>query len=280
MGGMAQALEEVRSPQPGVDFRECELGQIVQEATAVAAQGYPSVLVQVNTQPRLTALAVAQALRTVISILVDQACRGSDAGSGVTVKAQRVDAGITVLITDRGPGPSKETSTADDQTPLLGRDLARRLVGLHGGILWAESMPSGENRVSFTIPRKPPELSGVELDQAIEALKLLDPAQAGSVPVPAAAEAWDRDRSEADKSDPVEIELLVELADAPTDGYLTEIDPGIKDEPAAASPELPASPAPRPVEPAHTFIPDPLHPATSILRGLTEDHDDTGLPGR
>lgn len=298
MGGMAQALEEVR-PQPAVDFRECELGRIVQEATAVAARGYPSVLVQVNTPQKLTALAVADALRTVVSILVDQACRDSDAGSDVTIKAQRVDAGITVLITDRGSGPDG-TSTPNGQTPLLGLDLARRLVELHGGILWAEVLPSGGNRVSFTIPQTPPALSGTQLDQAIEALELLEQAQIspGPISVPASAEEWDWDAPDEDEPDAppdlaaavedavaahvpepdaVEVAVLVELPDAPTDGYLTEVEPVIlEEEPAAAaetSQEPPAGPAAVPVEPVHTFIPDPLHPATSILRSLAEDYD-------
>jgi hypothetical protein len=286
LGGMAQALEEVRSPQLGIAFRECDLGLIVQEATAVAARGYPAVLVQVNTAQKLTALAIADALRTAVSILIDHACRYSDDGSDVTIKAQRVDAGITVLITERCSGPN-QTSATTGRTPLPGRDLARRLVELHGGILWAESLPSGGNRVSFTIPHTPPALSGQELDRAIEALELLQQAQTSPRPtVPAAAEEWDWDALDGDEEDSpdlaaavkdaaaaqaaereaVEVAVLVELSEAPTDGYLTVVEP-------EASPRSSVGPAARPVEPVHTFIPDPLHPATSILRSLAEDHD-------
>jgi hypothetical protein len=282
---MAQALEEVGSPQLSIDFRQCELGQIVQEATAVAAQGYPSVLVRVNASQKLPVLAIADALRTVVTILVDQACRYSDDGSDVTIKAQRVDAGVTVLITDRGSSPDR-TSAAKGQSP-LGLDLVRRLVELHGGILWAESLPSGGNRVAFTIPQTPPALSERELDQAIEALELLQQAHTSPEPVtvPAAAEEWDWNAPEGDEEDPpelaaavkdvvaaqtgepdaVEVAVLVELPGAPTDGYLTYVEPDAS--------RSSARPAAHPVEPVHSFIPDPLHPATSVLRSLAEDYD-------
>jgi signal transduction histidine kinase len=38
----------------------------------------------------------------------------------------------------------------------LGLHLARRLILLHGGILWADPLPGGGTRVSFCIPTAPP----------------------------------------------------------------------------------------------------------------------------
>src|SRR5262249_44956293 len=43
----------------------------------------------------------------------------------------------------------------------LGLHLARRLILLHGGILWADPLPAGGTRVSFCIPTLPPGAGGV-----------------------------------------------------------------------------------------------------------------------
>src|SRR5262249_38232299 len=42
----------------------------------------------------------------------------------------------------------------------LGLHLARRLILLHGGILWADPLPAGGTRVSFCIPAVPPGAGG------------------------------------------------------------------------------------------------------------------------
>jgi hypothetical protein len=42
----------------------------------------------------------------------------------------------------------------------LGLHLARRLILLHGGILWADPLPAGGTRVSFCIPTVPPGAGG------------------------------------------------------------------------------------------------------------------------
>jgi DNA-binding NarL/FixJ family response regulator len=161
-------------PEPGIDFQPCDVAEIVQEGAAEAARGHPAVVVQVTAPPRLPATAHTAALRGAVRALIEEACRGSEAGSDVTVKAQRVDAGIFVLVADRGPGPDE----AIDDEPAAGFALARALIALHGGILAAEPIPSGGRRVSFTIPEEPLHLEGVELQGAFRALELLEETEA------------------------------------------------------------------------------------------------------
>jgi DNA-binding NarL/FixJ family response regulator len=183
--------EALRWYEPGVDFTECDVAALVQEGAAQAALGCPNVLVQVNTPPRLPAIAERHALSAVVRILVEMACAESEPGSDVAVKAQRGDAGITVLFTDRGAGFDRKQvaaalggneSEGDDITKRL--NLARALVSVHGGILWAEPLPAGGNRVSFTIPEQPPVLSGVELKGALHALDLLERFERPPAPEP------------------------------------------------------------------------------------------------
>jgi signal transduction histidine kinase len=74
---------------------------------------------------------------------------------------------MTVHITDRGVGvnrdrvaaalaeafsPGEQIMTKERAGLGLGLNLARNLIALHGGILWAEPLPGGGSRVSFTIP--------------------------------------------------------------------------------------------------------------------------------
>jgi hypothetical protein len=151
--------------EPGLELTRLDLSEIVRDSVARASEASPSVIVEVNTPPSLPALGEADALSGVVRLLVDHACRQSDAG--VTVKVRRGDEGITVHVVDRGPGLDREN--APD-----GFDLARTLVAFHGGILWAEPLPAGGTKVAFTIPEEPPTVQGPDLEAATEALRLLD----------------------------------------------------------------------------------------------------------
>jgi CheY-like chemotaxis protein len=172
------SLEATLLPEaePGVDYQPCDVAEIVNEGAAEAAQGHPSVVVQVVAPPRLPAVAHAAALRGAVRALVEEACQASEPGSDVSVKTQRIDAGIFVLVADRGSGPDRRGSS-EGEAP-TGFTLARALVALHGGITSAEPIPAGGSRVSFTIPEQPPVLRGVELQGAFRALELLAQAEA------------------------------------------------------------------------------------------------------
>jgi len=226
--------------EPGIAFEHCDVAEIVHQAAAEAARGHPSVVVQVAAPPRLPTVAHRAALRGAVQALVEEACRDSEAGSNVTVKAQRVDAGIFVLVAARGARPDREEAT-EDEVP-TGFTLARALVALHGGILSAEPIPAGGSRVSFTIPEQPPFLQGLELQGGFRALELLALAEAA------------RDVEQAPSSDP----------DAEDDGQLLE---QAIDLAAAAADAAALAPVP-PTEPeGHT---DPIRTLAELF-GLEPD---------
>jgi two-component system, cell cycle sensor histidine kinase DivJ len=121
--------------------------------------------------PTIPGVADSRAIRGVVRQLVDNACRYSQPGGTVRVKALSSDEGIVVHITDRGPGlrrgqiaaafgeafsPGEEIMTKQLAGLGLGLNLGRSLLALHGGILWAEPLPGGGSRVSFTIPADGP----------------------------------------------------------------------------------------------------------------------------
>ena len=153
-------------------FRKCDLALPIRDATDNAATGYPHVTVEMFIPEHLPAIADARAIRGVVRQLVDNACRYSDAGGVVSVKARGGEEGVTVHVTDRGQGvnrdkiqaalgqafsPGEEIMTKERAGLGLGLNLSRNLVGLHGGILWHEPLPGGGSRVSFTIPPEGPE---------------------------------------------------------------------------------------------------------------------------
>lgn len=219
---------EEETTEPGIHFQSCDVAEIVHEGAAEAARGYPSVVVQVSAPPRLPAVAHAGALRGAVRALVEEACRGSEPGSDVTVKAQRVDAGIFVLVTDRGARLDREGESQTpgaDEAP-TGFILARALVALHGGILAAEPIPAGGRRISFTIPAQAAQLTGVELQGGYRALELLEQAEAVRELDPAEAP----DLHEEPEDDGQLLERAIDLAAAAADA-------------AALTPEaLPAEP--------------------------------------
>lgn len=150
-----------------VNVAPCDLAHTIRSAAGEAAEGHPSVELELAVPDHLPAVADVRAIRGVVRQLVDNACRYSDAGGLVSLKTRSGDEGVTVHVTDRGIGvnrdrvaaalaeafsPGEEIMTKERAGLGLGLNLARNLIALHGGILWAEPLPGGGSRVSFTIP--------------------------------------------------------------------------------------------------------------------------------
>jgi hypothetical protein len=93
----------------------------------------------------------------------------------VRIRLRAQDEGVVFSVTDAGMGLSREVASLAFHEPFvtgeevmrkeragvgLGLHLARRLILLHGGILWADPLPAGGTRVSFCIPTVPPGAGG------------------------------------------------------------------------------------------------------------------------
>ena len=103
--------------------------------------------------------------------LVDNACRYSPGGGRVIVSLRRVAEGVMFAVTDSGEGLARDVLQKAFREPFvtgeeilrkekaglgLGLHLARQLIVLHGGIMWADPLPSGGTRVAFCIPEHSP----------------------------------------------------------------------------------------------------------------------------
>ncbi len=162
-----------------------DLSALVVEVTRRIAAKYPQVRTTEDMVGRVVCVVDPARITEAIAQLVDNACRYSQPGSGVKVRLRQVDEGIVFSVTDRGLGLRRDVASLAFTEPFvtgeevlrkeragvgLGLHLARRLILLHGGILWADPLPGGGTRVSFCIPVAPPgaelEFDGVQAPQA------------------------------------------------------------------------------------------------------------------
>ncbi len=108
-------------------------------------------------------------IRQVVSNLLSNAVKLTPSGGRVDVVAQRTSTGVEVAVSDTGPGIAPEDqelifeefrqASAPSGRPAegtgLGLPLARKLIELHGGRLWVESVLGEGSTFHFTLPSRP-----------------------------------------------------------------------------------------------------------------------------
>jgi two-component system sensor histidine kinase VicK len=144
---------------------------LVRDVCDRVATKYQMVSIQQDLPEQLAAVVDPARLSEAVAQLVDNACRYSPPGRGVTVRLRQKEEGVVFAVTDSGVGLRRDVASLAFAEPFvtgeevmrkertgvgLGLHLARRLILLHGGILWADPLPGGGTRVSFCIPAQPP----------------------------------------------------------------------------------------------------------------------------
>src|SRR5207237_5769633 len=112
-------------------------------------------------KPGLEVLADPERIAEAMAQLVDNACRFSPAGGRVEVSLRRVTEGVQFSVTDSGDGVARHIVNKAFREPFvtgadilrkeraglgIGLHLARQLVIMHGGIMWADPLPAGGSR--------------------------------------------------------------------------------------------------------------------------------------
>jgi len=91
-----------------LNFRRSDLALPIRDAVDDAASGYPHVTVEMFVPEHMPVVADSRAIRGVVRQLVDNACRYSEAGGVVSVRARSGEEGITLHVTDRGAGVNRD----------------------------------------------------------------------------------------------------------------------------------------------------------------------------
>ena len=160
-------MAEVEGGTLTLDLAHCDLAPLLSEEVTAAAGRHPNVSISQHVPDSVPAEADGPRIREVVRHLLDNACRYSKAGESISIRARVADEGVTISVTDRGEGvdrgqvsaafgqpfaPGEDPLTKERAGLGIGLNLARNIVALHGGILWAEPLPGGGSRVSFTLP--------------------------------------------------------------------------------------------------------------------------------
>ncbi|MBN1953877.1 MAG: HAMP domain-containing protein [Anaerolineae bacterium] len=108
-------------------------------------------------------------LAQVVGNLLDNALRYAPAGGRISVTALAVDEALAIRVADDGPGVSPEllpqlferfwrgdpARRQETGGSGLGLSIARQIVEMHGGRIWAETTPGGGLTVVFTLANLP-----------------------------------------------------------------------------------------------------------------------------
>jgi len=161
-----------------VDFSvaRTDLAAMVHDVGDRVGKRYPLIRMERDVPETMYAVVDPARISEAVAQLVDNACRYSPAASLVRIRLRAQDEGVVFSVTDTGLGLSREIASLAFHEPFvtgdevmrkeragvgLGLHLARRLILLHGGILWADPLPAGGTRVSFCIPTVPPGAGGM-----------------------------------------------------------------------------------------------------------------------
>ena len=150
---------------------QADMAELLHRVCESVQATYPDITVERHVMGSFHAWVDGDRIAEAMEQLVDNACRYSPAGGRVVVSLRRVAEGIMFTVVDSGEGLPREVLSKAFREPFvtgeeilrkeraglgIGLHLARQLVVLHGGIMWADPLPSGGTRVAFCIPEHSP----------------------------------------------------------------------------------------------------------------------------
>ena len=155
----------------GGGLEEADLGPLLGKACERIRETYADVTLEIHAEGSFPVWVDVGRISGAMVELMDNAGRYSPPGGRIVVNLQRVTEGVMFTVTDFGEGLHRDLVRAVFREPFvtgeeilrkeraglgLGLYLARQLVVLHGGIMWADPLPAGGSRVAFCIPQHPP----------------------------------------------------------------------------------------------------------------------------
>src|SRR5215470_9917882 len=154
-----------------VERSNLDLGDVVDEILRLAGSGAAEkgVLVTVDIPPRLPKLVgdrvqIQQVLLNLLLNAIDAAGASESKPGRVSVVARPSDSGVSVEVTDTGPGMDEQTLARIFQPFFttkpggmgLGLAISRSIVAAHGGTLEVRSTPGRGTTFRIELPLQPP----------------------------------------------------------------------------------------------------------------------------
>src|SRR5262245_12008502 len=155
-----------------LELTDLDLAPLLRQVADEIGRQFPDVVIEREIPETLPGAADPMRFVEIVRQLLDNACRYSPEGQAIQLKGRPMDEGVVVSVTDHGEGMARQTASKAFEEPFsageeilrkeragagVGLHMARQLVVQHGGILWADPIPSGGTRVSFVIPTTPGE---------------------------------------------------------------------------------------------------------------------------
>ena len=135
------------------------------------------VELSLTTYPEeITIRADGRRVRQIVFNLLSNAVKFTPTEGRVDLSARLDEGQVEIAVADTGPGIAPEeldtifeefkqaTDGKRAEGTGLGLPLSRKLVELHGGRLWVESVPGGGSTFRFTLPVGPTEPAAVLLN--------------------------------------------------------------------------------------------------------------------
>ncbi len=169
LGRLVDQLLELAQFESGtirIDRQVFTVAEAVDDAIAEIGPAAAGVRIAAELSDGLTGRGDPERIHEVLTNVLSNAIRYSPPGGHVTVTARNVPGGLRIEVSDEGPGVAAQElerifdrfHRADaarrrgDGGAGLGLAIARSIVALHGGSIWAEPRAPGGLRVVFDLP--------------------------------------------------------------------------------------------------------------------------------
>src|SRR5919198_6380002 len=172
--GLVEQIIEVAEIEQGtleLHPEYMDFSALVEERCDAIDEAYPEITLRRQIPAGLFLMADPQRIGEAVAQLLDNAGRVSPPGGIIAVETRLADEGVVFSVMDSGDGLRRELALRAFKEPFvtgedilrkeraglgIGLHLARKLVLLHGGIMWTDPLPSGGTRVSFCLPKASP----------------------------------------------------------------------------------------------------------------------------
>lgn len=170
-------LARLRSRQADLHVRQVDLGELVSGATTMMrplVEQAEQTIETIVPSPAPVILGDPRRLERVLLNLLSNATKFAPAGARIAVEVETSPEGVTISVSDTGPGippgampllfeqfyTGRTSSSSHNIGTGLGLPIAKGIVEAHGGRIWVESEVGRGSTFRVALPWEPPREEG------------------------------------------------------------------------------------------------------------------------